>query len=625
MSDRTQSTMGRANQARDEIAVIRNQVLGQEDKYRGILPSSVSFADFSNAFLTAVQMNPRLLDADRQSLFLALQRAASDGLKPDGREGALVIYGDDQEDGTPSAANAKKKVQWLPMVWGLLKTVRNAEEVKSVTVECVYKGEFVQIILGDEPKFEHRRSTEPDFDDSFGNIIGAYAIVVYKNGAIEREWMSRAKIERVRATSRARKGPWGPWYDEQSRKTVLKRLMKRLDRSADLRRITSALEHDETLGTEIEGEGAVEIPRTTAAQDQILREEFQRPRPQEEQRRPVPREVPRTEQRPPKRQAMPGSVPVPQSDGQDDWLAYAIDCRNDLENRHTAAEIDEWERTNLPTYSGRAIMPRIVQHLNARRAVVGQAFDALFRDQFGDTIHDDPYTDPVEFANDLIALYNSPSLDREQSAALLEFNADAIVAARAWPEAAEILAILDDPAADDEPQQVIAVTWTRWLAAIREVAPKQTADRLPGWVSAQQERFARAPNSQRELAARSVRAALHKAGLSAPAWLAPPIPNGKPAAPAEATAGDADQQWVARIIAELNEIRQIDETGDARARFYDLQRSSAVQAEMTRLSRDRRPLFDEAKAVFEATLASIEARTSQAPETDPDDPGRGAA
>lgn len=259
MSDRTQSSNYQQQARTDDMRTVVATIDHQREKYVGILPSDMNWDDFRNAFLIAVQINPRLLDADRNSLWLALQRAAGDGLKPDGREGALVIFGDDDEDGNPSQAKGKKKVVWMPMVWGLCKLVRNTGIVKTIRAQLVYKGEtFVISDANGQRSYTHTRDFGADeIDDSTANIIAAYSIIEYKNGDWDIEPMSRRRIDRVKAISRAKKGPWGPWYDEQAKKTVLRSHIKRLDRSRELRRMDEAIDRDATLeidGTQVERE-----------------------------------------------------------------------------------------------------------------------------------------------------------------------------------------------------------------------------------------------------------------------------------------------------------------------------------------------------------------------------------
>ena len=80
--------------------------------------------------LTAVQTNPDLLNVDRRSLWNACMRAAQDGLLPDGRLGALVVYKDKRRG--PIA-------QWLPMIAGIRQKVRNSGEVATWEVHTVHE------------------------------------------------------------------------------------------------------------------------------------------------------------------------------------------------------------------------------------------------------------------------------------------------------------------------------------------------------------------------------------------------------------------------------------------------------------------------------------------------------
>jgi hypothetical protein len=60
------------------------------------LPPNVSIDRFIRTALTGIQQNPAVCDADRQSLYLAIQRCAADGLLPDGRgllRGTLRLRG----------------------------------------------------------------------------------------------------------------------------------------------------------------------------------------------------------------------------------------------------------------------------------------------------------------------------------------------------------------------------------------------------------------------------------------------------------------------------------------------------------------------------------------------------
>jgi recombination protein RecT len=212
----------------------KNLLSQQRRNIMAALPSHISVEKFERVCLLAVQRNPDLLapGVNKQSLFLACQRAAADGLLPDGREGALVLFGN--------------TVQWMPMVAGLMKLARNSGEIASISAHVAYKGEKFAVILGDEERIEHERDLE--LSDG-AEVLAVYAVAKLKNGETVREVMTKAQVEKVRNVSRAKnKGPWVDWWDEMAKKTVIRRLSKRLplssDRDADARLQAAAERED---------------------------------------------------------------------------------------------------------------------------------------------------------------------------------------------------------------------------------------------------------------------------------------------------------------------------------------------------------------------------------------------
>ena len=198
------------------ITVFKNQVANGENEFRAALPAHIPVERFMRVVTTAVTSNPDLLGADRRSLFEAATKAAQDGLLPDGRDGALVIFGG--------------KVQWMPMIGGILKKIRNSGELISISAYVAYSNDEFIYELGDEEKISHRPALEER-----GKPRLVYAIAKTKDGGIYREVMTVTEIEKVRAVSRAaKKGPWVDWWDEMARKTVMRRLAKRLPMSSDL-------------------------------------------------------------------------------------------------------------------------------------------------------------------------------------------------------------------------------------------------------------------------------------------------------------------------------------------------------------------------------------------------------
>lgn len=207
-----------------EIVVSKNQVKAAlqsevfQQSLKASLPPSVSVDRFTATALTAISNNPALLDADRQSLYSAIVRAAQDGLQPDGREGVLNVYN------TKVNNEYVKKVQWLPMAYGLTKKLAKAG-IRLETA-AVHENDTFEYELGDEPKIHHKA---PPLANPRGAIIGAYAIATFSDGRKQREVMDINQINAARSASKSKDGPgWSNWFDMMARKTVGKRLANRI-------------------------------------------------------------------------------------------------------------------------------------------------------------------------------------------------------------------------------------------------------------------------------------------------------------------------------------------------------------------------------------------------------------
>lgn len=206
---------------------MRGTLVKMTPEFQAALPPQINVEKFIRTTLTAVQLNPELLQADRRSLLGVCMKSAQDGLLLDGREAAPVIF--NTKDG--------KKVQYMPMVGGILKKIRNSGELASISANVVYSLDLFEYELGDQERIMHK----PLLGAERGQPVAVYAVAKTKDGAIYREVMSVADVEKVRASSRAGKfGPWVEWWDEMAKKTVIRRLAKRLPSSADVDQLLDA-------------------------------------------------------------------------------------------------------------------------------------------------------------------------------------------------------------------------------------------------------------------------------------------------------------------------------------------------------------------------------------------------
>jgi recombinational DNA repair protein RecT len=247
---------------------------------RTVLPDHIDIGVFMAAAKTAVMLKPhQLLRPDlRPSLLTAIARAAAQGLKPDGKEGALVARWDSQ--------TSRHAVVWQPMVWGVTKLGRETGSIANIRAQIVFHGERFEIIQGDEDRLVH--VVDPDIvenayqalnggldsrknpiakpDAFFAQVRAAYCVITAPDGRVTKRWMMRERIKSLRDASRAESGPWNSrWMDEMILKAVILFTAKWIDldmNGAAAKRFHAALMDD--LEIDFDQQGDV-TPRSAPA------------------------------------------------------------------------------------------------------------------------------------------------------------------------------------------------------------------------------------------------------------------------------------------------------------------------------------------------------------------------
>jgi recombination protein RecT len=206
MTDSNVSTIVRTLAAREMQEVIRKT-----------LPANVSQESFTQAAVAALKRNPQVFEkCDRASIYNAIVDAARDGLMPDGRQGALVAYGN--------------VCKFLIMPDGIIDKL--AKLGITAYAASVYEGEKIRIWNDDRGQhIEH----EPSTFGARGARIGAYAVGhVRSTGATYIEAVNTDDLRSIRAASRSKDkngnvvGAWNDWPDRMEQKSALHRLERRL-------------------------------------------------------------------------------------------------------------------------------------------------------------------------------------------------------------------------------------------------------------------------------------------------------------------------------------------------------------------------------------------------------------
>lgn len=189
--------------------------------------TGVSTKRFIASAKTAIQTHQDvkgLESADRKSLFLAIQKSAADGLLPDGRESALVVY--NTNVGTKDKPEWKKLVNYQPMTQGLVKLARNSGEIESIGAYIVYDADKFSYKAGVDTLPSH----EADWFGKRGNPIGVWAFVKLKSGDyLDPVMMTRERINRIATRSKVAKNydpvqgqDWEEWWKKAAIRNILK-------------------------------------------------------------------------------------------------------------------------------------------------------------------------------------------------------------------------------------------------------------------------------------------------------------------------------------------------------------------------------------------------------------------
>lgn len=215
------------------VDAYRMQVLPPEKLHSLGLPRHVSPERFERNLANALMQTPDLMKCDPRLTFREVSKAAALGLLLDPQLGeAYLIIG---WNGRARREEPQLRVGYR----GLMKLARQSGEVKNIYAHEVCANDKFHCILGDSKSLHH----EPDVFGERGSVVGYYAVALFNDGSSDFEAMSVADIHKIRDRAEAWKAftagkikstPWSTDDGEMSKKTVIRRLQKRLPQSPEL-------------------------------------------------------------------------------------------------------------------------------------------------------------------------------------------------------------------------------------------------------------------------------------------------------------------------------------------------------------------------------------------------------
>jgi recombination protein RecT len=207
------------------------------------LPTHMTPDRMIRVAITAVQKQPLLAKCTYMSIVGCVIEASQLGLYPDGILGDayLVPYYNSKAGGYLA--------QLQPGYRGLINLARRSGQVSSIYSEPVYQCDKFKIELGTAHTIEHvpnyddpARGVEKDTEGVPLGLRGVYAVVVFKDGTSDFEYMPLFRIMDIRNNSKSKNrdgdivGPWVSHFEEMARKTPIRRLAKRLPLSPEFQK-----------------------------------------------------------------------------------------------------------------------------------------------------------------------------------------------------------------------------------------------------------------------------------------------------------------------------------------------------------------------------------------------------
>ncbi len=236
-----------------QVDRIMTQVDHQRVKLEKLLPDWMQVDRFLfqiRLALTTGKSAEKLQLCTPRSIVESALTAATLGLDPSGRLGSgyLVPY--------------KDQCTFIPGYRGLIDLAVRSGFVKSVNAWVVHEGDVFSAQAGKMPKhipFMPKTSEDPNP----GPVYAAWSRAQLRNGGIECEVMSLREINAIKARSAAARYGSSPWQtdeEEMQKKTVIRRLVKKLPLSstgalnATFERFTQAVEQDDAVDAEFHEE-----------------------------------------------------------------------------------------------------------------------------------------------------------------------------------------------------------------------------------------------------------------------------------------------------------------------------------------------------------------------------------
>ncbi|EJS3803098.1 recombination protein RecT [Pseudomonas aeruginosa] len=190
------------------------------------LPKHMTADRLARIALTEIRKVPALAKCNQESFLGAVMQCAQLGLEPGNALGHAYLL----PFGNGKAKDGLSNVQLIIGYRGMIDLARRSGQIVSLTARTVHQNDQFSYRYGLDEDVQHVPG-----EGERGVMTHVYAVAKLKDGGVQFEVMSKADVDKVRATSKASgNGPWVTHYEEMAKKTVIRRLFKYLPVSIEL-------------------------------------------------------------------------------------------------------------------------------------------------------------------------------------------------------------------------------------------------------------------------------------------------------------------------------------------------------------------------------------------------------
>jgi len=240
---RRQSTAVAVAEAPEQEHPIITAIDAKMPQIAQMLPTGLDAVRFRRVAVQALVKNPDLWQCTPVSIVTAIVEAAQLGLEPTGLLGGAFLVPYNVNTGTRDNPKYEKRAQLIVGYRGLAELAWRTDQMR-IEARVVHRGDEFAYAFGTDPFIRHI----PQMVDP-GEVTHVYAVASLRGGGRQFEVMSLEQVEAIRDRARHRNPVWDSDFEEMARKTAVRRLVKYLPLSPQIRDRLSAeddISYDDT-------------------------------------------------------------------------------------------------------------------------------------------------------------------------------------------------------------------------------------------------------------------------------------------------------------------------------------------------------------------------------------------